>query len=114
NTNVVAGAQSFSGVEQPAPTGTFASNSANSATPAVAVVNSAYDYVVDSIAWNSNNTMAAGALQDLRFGIVTNAAAPVTNFFGGSSGLHGYANQSMSWTPAGGAQNWSMGAVPLK
>ena len=80
----------------------------------MAVVNSAYDYVVDSIAWNSNNTMAAGALQDLRFGIVTNAAAPVTNFFGGSSGLHGYANQSMSWTPAGGAQNWSMGAIPLK
>lgn len=113
NTNVVAGAQSFSGVDQPAPTGPPASNVANSATPTVVVTNSAYDYVVDSIAWNSNNTLTAGALQDQRFGIVTNAAAPVTNFFGGSSGLHGYANQTMSWTSPGGGQNWSMAAIPL-
>ncbi|HEY2090978.1 MAG TPA: C25 family cysteine peptidase [Thermoanaerobaculia bacterium] len=114
NTNIVAGAQTFSGVEQPAPTGTFASNSANSATPSVNVTNSAYDYVVDSIAWNSNNTLTAGAQQDQRFAITTATAAPVTNFFGGGSGAHGYTNQTMSWTTAAGGQNWSMGAIPLK
>ncbi|HEX3582855.1 MAG TPA: C25 family cysteine peptidase [Thermoanaerobaculia bacterium] len=114
NTNIVAGAQSFSGVEQPAPTGTFVSASANSATPAVAVTNSAYDYVVDSLAWNSNNTLTANSPQDERFTITTNTAAPVTNFFGGSSGAHGYTNTSMSWTTGAGAQNWAMAAIPLK
>ncbi|HEX3107559.1 MAG TPA: hypothetical protein VHU41_00590, partial [Thermoanaerobaculia bacterium] len=114
NTNVVAAAQSFSGVEQPVPTGAFASITGATATPSVTVTNSAYDYVVDSIAWNSNNALTTGALQDFRFGLVTNAAAPVTNFFGGTSGLHGYANQAMSWTSPGGAQNWAMAAIPLK
>jgi uncharacterized repeat protein (TIGR01451 family) len=114
NVNVVAGAQTFSNVDQSAPTGTVASNSANSTTPAVTVTNSAYDYVVDSVAYNTNAVGAVGPLQDVRYGFVTNAAAPVTNFSGAGSGARGYTNITMSWTAAVGAQPWSIVAVPLK
>jgi uncharacterized repeat protein (TIGR01451 family) len=112
NYTVVAGSQSFSGVDQFAPTGTVATGSANSATPAVTTVNTAYDYVVDAIAWNSNVVLNEGVRQDDRYGIVTTT---LTNFSGAGSGARGYANTAMSWAPVGGgAQNWSMAAVPLK
>ncbi len=114
NVTVVAGAQSFSNVDQSAPAGTVVTNTANSATPSVAVTNSAYDYVVDAIGYNTNTVLTAGARQDRRYAIVTNAAAPITNFSGAGSGSRGYANTTMSWTPVAGAQNWAMVAVPLK
>jgi uncharacterized repeat protein (TIGR01451 family) len=114
NVNVIAGAQSFSNVDQSAPTGTVATNSANSTTPTVNVTNSAYDYVVDSVAYNTNAVGTVGPLQDVRYGFVTNAAAPVTNFSGAGSGARGYTNITMSWTAAVGAQPWTIAAVPLK
>lgn len=114
NVTVVAGAQTFSGVDQSAPTGTVATATANSATPSVAVTNSAYDYVVDAIAYNTNTVLTEGARQDSRYAVVRTAAAPVTNFSGAGSGARGYANTTMSWTPVAGAQNWTMVAVPLK
>ncbi|MGH9143690.1 MAG: DUF11 domain-containing protein, partial [Vicinamibacterales bacterium] len=114
NVTVVAGAQTFSSVDQNAPTGTVATATANSATPAVAVTNSAYDYVVDAIAYNTNSVLTEGAQQDERYAVVRNAAAPVTNFSGAGSGARGYVNTTMSWTPVAGAQRWTMVAVPLK
>jgi uncharacterized repeat protein (TIGR01451 family) len=114
NVNVIAGAQSFSNVDQSAPTGTVATNSANSTTPNVNVTNSAYDYVVDSVAYNTNAVGTVGPQQDVRWGFVTNAAAPVTNFSGAGSGARGYTNITMSWTAAVGAQPWTIAAVPLK
>ena len=114
NVNVVAGAQSFSNVDQIAPTGTFVSATANSTTPTVAVTNSAYDYVVDAVSYNGNVTLTEGARQDSRYAIATAAAAPVTNFAGAGSGARGYANTTMSWTSSGGAQSWAIAAIPLK
>jgi uncharacterized repeat protein (TIGR01451 family) len=114
NVNVVAGAQTFSNVDQSAPAGTVASATANSATPSVAVTNSAYDYVVDAIAYNGTTVGTSGARQDIRYAIATVAAAPVTNFTGAGSGARGYANTTMSWVAAAGAQNWTQVAVPVK
>ncbi len=114
NVNVVAGAQTFSGVDQNVSTGAVVTNSANSATPSVAVTNLASDYVVDVIGYNTNTALTAGARQDSRYAIVTNAAAPITNFSGAGSGSRGYPNTTMSWTPVAGAQRWAMVAVPLK
>jgi len=114
NVNVVAGAQTFSNVDQSAPTGTVATATANSATPSVAVTNSVYDYVVDAIAYNGNTVGTAGARQDIRYAIATVAAAPVTNFTAAGSGARGYTNTTMSWVAAAGAQNWTQVAVPLK
>ncbi|HXH42060.1 MAG TPA: C25 family cysteine peptidase [Thermoanaerobaculia bacterium] len=111
NDTVVAGAQSFSGVDQANPTGTAVTGSNNSAIASVTTANSAYDYVVDAIAWNLNAALTPGNQQDGRYGIVTTT---LTNFSGAGSGLRGYPNATMQWAPvSGGAQNWSMVAIPL-
>jgi len=108
---VVAGAQSFSGVDQAGPTGTAVTGSNNTAVPALAVTNSAYDYVVDSIAWNTNAALTPGLQQDSRYNIVSTT---LNNFSGAGSGLRGYTNATMQWAPvSGGAQQWAMAAVPL-
>ena len=114
NVNVVAGAQTFSNVDQNAPTGTFVSATGNTTTPTVAVTNSAYDYVVDAVSYNGNVTLTEGARQDDRYVVATTAAGAVTNFAGAGSGARGYTNTTMTWTSSGGAQNWAIAAIPLK
>ncbi len=114
-TSVVAESQTFSGIEQQAPIGTFAQNSANNNTPNVVVANSPYDYVVDTVAYNSNQTLTiSGAQQDQRYAALVAAGGTATNFAGSSSGAHGYTNVTMSWTATGGGATWAMGAIPLK
>lgn len=111
NLSVVAGAQSFSNVDQTTPTGTVAGAIGNSTTPTVNVTNSAYDYVVDVVGYNANQALTAGADQDSRW--ATTTAAPA--FSGASSAARGYTNETMSWTAAaGGGTNWAIEAVPLK
>ena len=56
---VVAGSQSFSGVDQiGADRHRRHATAATTATPAVTVTNSAYDYVVDSVAFNGNTALS--------------------------------------------------------
>jgi uncharacterized repeat protein (TIGR01451 family) len=108
---VVAGSQSFSGVDQSAPVGTVANATGNSATPTVAVTNTAFDYVVDAVAFNGNTAQVEGALQAKRYAVNT---ATLTNFAGAGSGAHGYANVTMNWSNATATnQNWAISAVPL-
>ena len=109
NVTVVAGAQSFSNVDQATPTGAAANLTGNTTTPTVNVTNSAYDYVVDAVAFNGNNALGANGTQDARYANNTNT---LTNFAGGGSGSRGDANTTMSWTAAV-AQNWAITAVPL-
>lgn len=112
NFSVVAGSQSFSGVDQSAPIGTAVNATNNSATPNVAVTNLASDYVVDVVGFNGNTTQVEGAQQDLRY---SSASATLTNFAGAGSGLRGYTNATMSYSNATAtAQQWAMSAVPLK
>ncbi len=111
NVTVIAGGQSFSNIDQSNPFGTVASATGNSATPTVAVTNSAYDYVVDELAFNGNTAQIEGAQQDRRYANNTNT---LTNFAGAGSGSRGYLNTTMSWSNATAtSQNWALVAVPL-
>ncbi|HJW93500.1 MAG TPA: C25 family cysteine peptidase [Thermoanaerobaculia bacterium] len=107
--NVIAGAQSFSNVDQSASTGTYVTNTGNTVTPTVNVTNSAYDYVVDAVAFNGNNALTENGTQQSRYAINT---ATGSNFAGAGSGSRGYVNTTMSWTAAA-AQNWAIAAIPL-
>jgi uncharacterized repeat protein (TIGR01451 family) len=109
---VVAGAQTFSNVDQTAPLGTSVSANNTSTTPAVAVVNGPYDYVVDGVAYNSNVALAPTVQQDQRFQVI-NTPGGGNNFNGTSSGLRGYTNPTMQWTGAN-SSSWAIVAVPLK
>jgi len=109
NVTVIAGGQSFSNVDQSAPTGTAVTNTGNTVTPTVNVTNTAYDYVVDSVAFNGNNALTENGTQDDRFANNTNT---LTNFAGAGSDSRGYANTTMSWTSAT-AHEWAISAIPL-
>jgi uncharacterized repeat protein (TIGR01451 family) len=108
--SVVAGGQSFSNVDQNTPLGALIGNNGNSTTPTVAVANSAYDYVVDVVGYNTNQALTTGANQDSRWATVTGGTA----FSGAGSGARGYTNVTMSWTAGGGGTNWAIEAIPLK
>ncbi|MGH3521941.1 MAG: beta strand repeat-containing protein, partial [Mycobacterium sp.] len=110
NDTVVAGAQSFSNVDQSTSTGTVATATGSSTTPTVNVTNNAADYVVDSVAFNTNSALTEGATQDGRYARVVTT---LTNFSGAGSGSRGYVNTTMSWTSAA-STNWSIVAIPLK
>ncbi len=111
---VAAGAQSFSNVDQNTPTGTVATAQnlyAGAGTePSVAVTNSAYDYVVDAVAYNTNVALDPGPTQDKRWEVLHAGV----NFYGTSSGSRGYANTTMFWSEAGPASmGFAITAVPL-
>src|SRR5438270_13873459 len=57
NSVIVAGAKSFSNVFQTAANGTAVAATGNTVTPSVTVTNSAFDYVVDAVAFNGNNAL---------------------------------------------------------
>jgi len=110
NVTVIAGAQSFSNVDQSAPTGTAVTATNNTTTPTVNVTNAAGDYVVDAFAYNGNDALTEGGTQDARYVNNTNT---LTNFAGGGSGSRGYVNTTMSWTSPN-SQNWAIAAIPLR
>lgn len=107
---VAAGAQTFSNVDQSTPLGTAVGTIGNSNTPAIAVTNSAYDYVVDGVAYDSNVGLSQGITQDQRYQI-TSAGGNI--FTGASSGSRGYTNTTMNWV-GGSSVRWAIEAVPLK
>ncbi|MEA2336365.1 MAG: large repetitive protein, partial [Thermoanaerobaculia bacterium] len=109
NTVVIAGAKSFSNVFQSAATGTAATATGTSTTPSVTVTNSAFDYVVDAVAFNGNNALTPNASQTNAFNVTS--AAPV--FSGAGSIKTGVANTAMSWT-AGASQAWAAVGVGLQ
>lgn len=106
---VIAGAQSFSNIDQSNPVGPATGANNNNATPGLTVTNSASDYVVDVLGFNTNVVLTPGANQDLRWSALTTG----TNFSGASSGTRGYANTTLSWTQPGGGQHWCIEAVAL-
>ena len=110
NVTVIAGAQSFSNVDQSAPTGTAVTATNNTTTPTVNVTNAAGDYVVDAFAYNGNDALTENGTQDARYVNNTNT---LTNFAGGGSGSRGYTNTTMSWTSPNN-QNWAIAAIPLR
>ncbi|MEA2162302.1 MAG: hypothetical protein QOK37_429 [Thermoanaerobaculia bacterium] len=107
---VAAGAQTFSNVDQSTPLGTTVVATNTSTVPTVAVTNSAYDYVVDAVAFDINTGLTPGLTQDQRFQI-TNAVT--NNFTGAASGSRGYTNTTMQWAGLSSVR-WAIQAVPLK
>jgi len=105
----VAGAQSFSGVDQAGPT----EQSLQAATTRLflrwLLTNSAYDYVVDSIAWNTNAALTPGLQQDGRYGIVSDH---LNNFLGSRQRLARLRNATMQGSVAGGSAAVGHGRVP--
>jgi len=106
--SVTAGAQSFSGVDQFAPTGTAVGATGSSTVAAVTTTNSAYDYVVDVVGFTGNTPLVTNLSQDIRWN--TNTTGP--NFASGSSGARGYTNINMGWTTT--SAPWAIEAIPLK
>ncbi|HEV8435199.1 MAG TPA: hypothetical protein VGR95_17445, partial [Thermoanaerobaculia bacterium] len=109
NLAVVAGAKSFTNVFQSSATGAVVTATGNSATPAVNVTNSSLTAVVDSVAYNANNALTAGANQTNAF----NFRSGVQPFSGGGSMEISQTNSVMSWT-AGAASTWAIAAVALQ
>jgi uncharacterized repeat protein (TIGR01451 family) len=110
NTVVVAGAKSFSNVFQTAANGTAAAATGTTLAPTVTTASSAFDYVVDAVAYNNNVALTAASGQTNTFNITS--AAPV--FSGASGSRTGAANAAMGWTATGVAAAWAEVAVPLQ
>jgi len=110
---VAAGAQSFSNVDQSVPLGTAVTATNTSNTPNVTVTNSAYDYVVDGVAYDANVGLSPGNTQDQRYQLINAGGGGSNAFTGASSGSRGYVNTNMNWV-GGNSVRWAMEAVPLK
>lgn len=110
STVVIAGAKSFSNVFQSAPTGAAVTATAATTTPSVTTASSAFDFVVDSVAYNANVALTPSSGQTNLFN--QTSAAPA---FAGASGTRtGAAGAAMGWTATGGGAAWAEVAVPLQ
>jgi hypothetical protein len=111
----VAGAVSFTGVDQTNPIDAFNSNSGSSNAPAVNVATvTDYAWVVDTLANRVNATAAAGAGQTQRW---NNATGGGTNNVRGAGSTEGPkfppGAVTMSWTLSS-SQDWALTAAALK
>lgn len=104
--NAVAGATSWTGVNQTTPLGAFVSANGISATATVNVSSATGEVVVDTLANKGGGPPTAGTGQTQRW------SAEQGNVGGGGSHEPGAATVTMSWTQANKA--WAIGAVPLK
>jgi hypothetical protein len=105
----VAGAMSFTGVNQSTPLGTFAGNNGFSAGPATVNVSSGTNQTVfDTVACESCTSFTAGAGQTE----IWNESASGGSVMGAASTEPGAATVTMSWT-LGSSDYWAIGAVPI-
>jgi len=107
---VVAGATSWSGIDQTTPHGTFTSNTGASNTPTVDVSSAGGEMVVDTLAVYpaGGGIMGPGAGQTQRW-----SATPSLSAGGGGSSEPGETTVTMSWSTSVG-MNWAIGAISLK
>ena len=108
----VAGAVSFTGVDQTTPLGTFVSAeccAAGSSDPTVVVSSAAGELVFDTVA-RKKNPVTVGPGQSEQWNRCSDAGC--SNVGGGASTETGAASVTMSWTPAN--DRWAIGAVPIK
>jgi uncharacterized repeat protein (TIGR01451 family) len=110
---IVAGAVSFSGVNQNTPNGSFVSaSSTGSTTPSVNVASASGELVVDAVAPEGDaSSVTAGSGQTQRWNTLTGTAS--TEVRGAQSTEPGAATTTMSWT-LGTSKPWAIGAIALK
>lgn len=119
-TRMVAGAITYTGVDQTTPRGTFAA-ATGTGTPATVDVSSATNEVVDDVfgvidsGSSTPPDAAVGAGQTSRWAQASTNPSQ-TNVRGGSSTEAGAATVTMSWTLSSiaGTAVWAIGGVPLK
>jgi hypothetical protein len=109
----VAGATSFSGVDQSATFGTPVTAEGAGGAPSVTVASAVGDTVLDVVALKDRNTGAAGGGQSALWTNTTGAAG--ADAWGGSSRADGAPSVTMGWSSAGGGGGeWAAIAVALK
>jgi hypothetical protein len=105
----VGGAQSWTGVHQTSPLGTFASGTGGGTTPSVDVSSATDEVVIDHLALeNGVSTLNVGSGQTQRWQILAN---PETD--GGGSSEPGATTVTMSWS-TDISIIWAIGGVSLK
>jgi hypothetical protein len=105
----VVGVETFTGVDQTTPLGTFASASANTGdTPTVDVSSATGELVFDTLWSYSGYTATVGAGQTQQW---NTTCAPYTR--GSGSTEAGASTVTMSWTISN-SYHWAIGAVPIK
>jgi hypothetical protein len=108
--SATAGVMTFTGVHQTTPLGTFVSNKALSLGPATVDVSSAANELVfDTVGCEQCTSLTVGAGQTQRWNrVVENGSTR-----GAGSTEPGAATVTMSWT-LGSANDWAIGAIPIK
>jgi hypothetical protein len=105
--NVVGACTVYSGVDQITPIGTPATNNGLTSAPTVNVSSGSGQLVVDAVTVNGNpSAITADASQSERYNIHNYV-------FAGGSEETGATSVTMSWATTGGADEWSIVAVPL-
>jgi len=112
STETVAGAVSYTGVDQTTPFGTFASASGTSTAPSVAVTSASGEVVMDVVAANGDSDGATvGTGQTQRWNDFTGTGGG--DIHGAGSTEPGAASVTMAWTLVA-SKAWAIGAVPVK
>ena len=111
STSVMAGAVSFSGVDQTTPLGTAAVANGTSANPSVTVSSGSRQLVIDVLASNGDaGALSAAAGQTEQWNGGTGTAGGDVR--GGGSTQPGAASVTMSWT-LNASKSWSLIGVPV-
>ncbi|HEX9895911.1 MAG TPA: hypothetical protein VGA78_18410, partial [Gemmatimonadales bacterium] len=115
NCRAVAGAITFTGVDQTTPFGSAGTNGGNDTTPTVTLSSAAGELVVDTVGIRNiatnTVTLTAGANQTERYNDRT--GIDDTNSVGAGSEEAGAGSVTMSWTSSE-ARLWAIVAAPLK
>ncbi len=112
NVKVIAGAISFSGVDQSSPHGSFTAADGGDDTPTITVSSAADELVLDTFqaAGNASSASAGAGQTQYWYGRTQGGANEIS---GGGSTEPGASSVTMSWSLAGNA-NWSIGAISLR
>ncbi len=108
---LIAGATSYSGVNQATPLGNVSSTSGNSTTPNATVAADNGDMVVDIVGAASVSSNTVGVSQTENF--VRNQGSGATDLFGASSREIGATSVSMDHVLTSADTNWAMIAVEI-
>ena len=114
----IAGAMSFTNVNQSTPLGAFASNSGSGygSVSVSSISSNPGEMVVGTYGHkDSASTVAVGSGQTERWNRANTFGTSTYNAVGAGSTKPGYSNASMSWTISGTiARDWAIGAVSVK
>jgi hypothetical protein len=110
---VIAGAVSFTGVQQSAPTATFNSSSAGSTTASVTVTSIAGQMIFDAVTAESAATSITNSTQRQHWNLCPDPCGPAEVYSGGATKASSSTSVTSSWT-LGVSKAWSIGSLSLQ